>query len=241
LGGAFTVEDEAQCAGFFSELHPDHTLQLIESGISPKVAAARQYESVTTKARLKTLGFSQAQQNLCSTVAPALLIPIHDMHGEIVNYEIRPLKPRLDEKGKPRKYEKPRGSKACLDIPNLEEVRVSLRCDGPPLLITEGAKKVDKAISEGLLCIGLLGVTCWRGAQEIINGIKGLVALAEWEYIHLKGRRVYIGFDSDLRRNKAVRKALRRLKNFLTSRGAEVWILWLPDAADGSKQGIDDF
>ena len=235
------AEDKERCAGFFSELHPDHALLLIESGISAEVAAARQYESVTTKARLKALGFSQAQQNLCALGAPVLLIPIHDMQGQIVNYEIRPSKPRMDEKGKPRKYEKPRGSKACLDIPNLEKVRVSLRCDGPPLFITEGAKKADKAISEGLLCIGLLGVTGWRGTQEIINGIKGLIALAEWEYIHLKGRRVYIGFDSDLRRNKAVRKALRRLKNFLASRGADVWILWLPDAADGSKQGIDDF
>ena len=99
---------------------------------------------------------------------------------------------------------------ACLDIPNFEKVRVSLCCDSPPLFITEGAKKVDKAISEGLLCIGLLGVTCWRGTQEIINGIKGLTALAEWEYIHLKGRRIYLAFDSDVRRNKAVRKALRR-------------------------------
>jgi putative DNA primase/helicase len=235
------AEDETRCADFFSELHPDHALLLLESGISPEIAAARQYESVTTKARLKALGFSQTQQNLCPSGAPALLIPIHDMHGDIVNYEIRPAKPRLDEKGKPKKYERRPRSTSSLDIPNLEKIRISLRADGPPLFITEGAKKVDCGVSHGLLVIGVLGVTGWRGTQEVINGIKGLTALADWERIHLKGRFVYLAFDSDVRRNKNVRKALRRLKRFLASFGADVWVCWLPDAPDGSKQGLDDF
>ena len=235
------AEEEARICDFYSELHPDHALLLMESGISPEVAAARQYETVTTKARLKALGFSQIQQNLCPLGAPALLIPIHDMRGGIVNYELRPAKPRLGGKGKPRKYEKPRGSSACLDIPNLENVRTSLRCDGPPVFITEGAKKVDCGVSHGLLTIGLLGVTGWRGTQEVIDGIKGLTALADWERIHLKDRRVYLVFDSDIRRNKHVRAALRRLKRFLESFGADVCVCWLPDAPDGSKQGLDDF
>ncbi len=241
MGGAFTVEDAMRCADFFSELHPDHALQLIESGISPEAAAARQYESVITKARLKSLGFNQAQQNLCSPSSPALLIPSWNIQGEIVNYEMKAAKPRIDEKGKPRKYERRPRSTSSLDIPNLEKVRTSLRTDGPPLFITEGAKKVDCGVSHGLLTIGLLGVTAWRGTQEVINGIKGLTALADWERIHIKGRLVYLVFDSDVRRNKNIRKALRRLKRFLASFGAEVWICWLPDAPDGSKQGLDDF
>ena len=235
------AENESGFAGFFSELHPDHALLLKESGISPEVAAARQYESVTTKARLKALGFSQTQQNLCPLGSPALLIPIWNMQGEIVNYEMKPAKPRIDEKGKPRKYERRPRSTSSLDISNLDKVRTSLRADGPPLFITEGAKKVDCGVSHGLLTIGLLGVTAWRGTQEVINGIKGLTALADWERIHLKGRLVYLTFDSDVRRNKNVRKALRRLKRFLASFGAEVWVCWLPDAPDGSKQGLDDF
>ncbi|MEN3333086.1 MAG: putative primase/helicase [Blastocatellia bacterium] len=71
--------------------------------------------------------------------------------------------------------------------------------------------------------------------------MKGLVALAEWEYIHLKDRRVFLCFDSDYRRKKQVRRALRRFKKFLEQRGADVWVCWLPDAPDGSKQGLDDF
>lgn len=232
--------DNDRCADFFSELHSDHALLLRESAIEPCVAAARRYESVNTKARLKALGFSESQQQCVALAAPALLIPIWDMEGNICSYELRPNKPRIRD-GKRIKYEKPKGSRACLDIPNIEAVRTSLRCDGPPLFITEGSRKVDAAISQKLLCIGIGGVDTWRGKQEIIEGITGLTALAEWEYIHLKGRRVYLCFDSDYRRKKQVRRALRRFKKFLDSRGADVWICWLPDAPDGSKQGLDDF
>lgn len=234
------IEDEARCAGFFSELHPDHALLLKESNIREYVAAARQYESVSTKARLNALGFSVAQQYCVSLGAPALLIPIWGMNGRVKNYELRPNKPRIED-GKPIKYERPKGSSVCLDIPNLEAVRQSLRCGDVPLFISEGSRKVGAGISKEWLCIGIGGVDAWRGTQEIIKNVKGLIALVEWEYLHLKGSRVYLCFDSDYRRKKQVRYALRRFKKFLEHRGAEVWICWLPDAPDGSKQGLDDF
>jgi Domain of unknown function (DUF3854) len=188
--------DDARAADFFTELAPDHALLLRQSAITPIVASARGYESVNTKSRLRALGFSAAQQNLVGLGVPALLIPIHGIDGSVRTYELRPNRPRL-RTGKPIKYERPQGSSTCLDIPNLERVRQSLRCGNAPLFITEGARKVDAAVSQELLCIGILGVNAWRGTQEVVDGVKGLIALAEWEYIHLKSRRVYFCFDSD--------------------------------------------
>ncbi|MEN3333087.1 MAG: hypothetical protein V7641_2452 [Blastocatellia bacterium] len=143
------IEEEERCAGFFSELHSDHALLLQESAIKDCVAAARQYETVNTKARLKALGFAPSQQQCVALGAPALLIPVWGIDGQIKNYELRPNKPRIRD-GKPIRYERPKGSSVCLDIPNLEAVRQSLRCGDSPLFITEGSRKVDSGISQEL-------------------------------------------------------------------------------------------
>lgn len=73
-----------------------------------------------------------------------------------------------------------------LDIPPM--VRVWLNDPAKPLLITEGARKADSAVSRELCCIAVLGVWNFRGRNE--HG--GTTALADWELIALNGRRVYI-------------------------------------------------
>jgi uncharacterized protein DUF3854 len=65
--------------------------------------------------------------------------------------------------------------------------------------------------------------------------------LADWEYIALKERWVYIGFDSDVMQKPDVHSALSRLKSFLESRGATVRPIYLPPGERGEKVGIDDF
>ena len=63
-----------------------HHLELIRaSDISPEVAEARGYRSIKVKNRLEELGFGQKQRRV-----PALLIPIHNVHGEIALHQIRP-------------------------------------------------------------------------------------------------------------------------------------------------------
>src|SRR5215217_9157741 len=87
--------------------------QLLEaSAVSDEVAAERGYWTATRKAELETLGFKRAQ---CSV--PALVIPIRDADGAIVNYQIRPDQPRIGETGRPVKYESPAGMPPTLDVP----------------------------------------------------------------------------------------------------------------------------
>lgn len=221
---------------FFSELAIDHAQILKDSAITPDVAARRGYATITAKAKIKRLGFSERQ---CRT--PCLLIPVWGTSGEIVNYQIRPNNPyiqkRAGKRDKAIKYETVSDHGLCLDIPNDPRVRESLRADGPPIFITEGARKVDSGISHGILTIGVLGVYGWRGRNEL----GGLTALPDWESIHLKSRVVYLAFDSDARENDNVCNALKRLKRFLESKGADVKVIWMPPASDGSKVGLDDF
>src|SRR5260370_47246 len=106
-----------------------------------------------------------------------------------------------------------------------------------PLLITEGARKADAAVSLGLCCVAILGVWNFRGTNE--HG--GKVALGDWEHVALNDREVYIAFDSDVTIKALVQDALRRLKQFGESRGALVRVIDLPPGPGGQKTGLDDY
>jgi Domain of unknown function (DUF3854) len=204
----------------------------VESGIKPNVIATRSYKTVNTKADLVTLGFSKSQLNV-----PTLLIPIFGVNGGIVSYQSRPDSPRIGGKGKPIKYETPKGSSMVLDVHPFPFARVKLKDPSIPLFITEGIKKGDALISRDLCAIALIGVWNWRGTNE--HG--GKTALADWEDIAFNERKVYIVFDSDVMEKQAVHSALVRLKAFLESRKANVFLIYLPHGESGKKQGVDDF
>ncbi len=214
-------------------LLPHHQAMLDASAIRADVATARGYRTVTAKVDVARLGFGTAQRNV-----PALLVPIWNAAGDIATYQLRPDSPRVLN-GKAIKYETPGGSRMVLDVP--PAARERLGDPTTPLVITEGARKADAAVSAGLCCVALLGVWNWRGTND--DG--GATALPDWEYVALKGRRegrvVYLAFDSDVMTKPAVYGALRRLWAFLHQRGAHVQAIYLPPGADGSKTGLDDY
>lgn len=216
--------------GLETELDREHQALIDASAISPEVAADRGYSTARTKSALSQLGFSERQCRV-----PALLIPIRNVHGEIANYQIRPDRPRIGDRGKALKYETPRGSRMSLDVP--VAARSSLCDPGVPLFITEGARKADAGVSAGLCTIALLGVWNFRGRNE--HG--GKTALSDWEVIALNERKVYIVFDSDVMEKEAVNQALVRLKGFLESRGAVVRAIYLEPGPGATKIGLDDF
>src|SRR4051812_44812651 len=92
----------------------DHHRQLLEqSAISADMAAARGYFTARSAAELRRLGFERYQQN-----APALVIPCWGVDGQIVNYQARPDRPRVDrDRGREVKYETVAGSHVRLDVP----------------------------------------------------------------------------------------------------------------------------
>jgi len=98
--------------------------------------------------------------------------------------------------------------------------------------VTEGEKKVDAGVSRGLLMVGLSGV--W-------NGQKDKALIPDWHLLPLEDERYSITFDSDIDSNPGVQMAADRQARLLREQGAEVFITLLPPAADGGKQGLDDF
>lgn len=190
-----------------------------DSGIRPDVIAARGYETITVKARLTEIGFSNRQCRV-----PALLIPVYGLSGEITTYQIRPDTPRIDRTGKVIKYETPLGSRMDIDVsPLIREQVVDVRV---PLVITEGVKKADAAISHGACCLALLGVWNWKGKDDL----GGRRALATFDRIPWNDRPVTIIFDSDLIEKESVAHALRRIGHMLQdSYGASVRITRLPN------------
>ena len=206
--------------------YPHHEQQLVaESGIAPRIILERGYRTLKTKAELKRLGFSKAQQR-----APALAIPMYGPTGELTTYQIRPDSPREDQDGKPVKYETPARSRVRLDVHPSQAIR--LTDPTVPLWITEGVKKADCMATRNLCVVALQGVWCWK---------QGGVPLPEWEDIKLYGRLVYVVFDSDVMSKTAVQAALKELVAFLAGRGAKVKIVYLPDGQGGKKQGVDDY
>ena len=204
-------------------IFPQHAELLAASAIDPAVARERGYVSVDTKKRLEPAGFTASQRTI-----PGLLIPVHGTDGDVRLHQYRPDEPRIDAKGRPRKYETPFRHPLCIDVP--PRIRGQLADPAVPLWITEGARKADAAVSAGQCCVALLGVEGWQS--------KG-VALPDWKDIRLRDRRVLVAFDSDVMTKPAVRGALTRLTNWLEFRGATVRHIVL--TSDGAKVGLDDY
>jgi hypothetical protein len=198
-----------------------------ESAIDPKVAAERGYETVTRRSRLEEF---KKYQRRASADKPALLVPLYSPDGITRLSQLRPHTPRVPG----LKYETPGGAGLIIDVhPRMRErVRHGLE----PLLITEGAKTGDAVTSRDIPTVVLPGVNAWN-----VPKVKPKRLRPCFDHIRLKGRKVFICFDSDCMTKQEVQQALAGLVACLEDRGAIVRVIYLPDAADGSKQGIDDY
>jgi hypothetical protein len=211
-----------------TQLAPQHAAKLKSSCISPAVADARGYYTITDSADLQSLGFSR------DTVAPALAIPMHNYAGHTMTI-VRPDVPRTNGKNKPVKYDRPGGQRNIIDIhPNVRPVLSNPRTT---LWVTEAPMKADALISQGEYAIG--GVGCWFFRTKSDSG--GKVILPDFQHIAWNGRNVRIVFDSDVATNANVALAERRLALYLTGQGARVTCARLPHFPDGSKMGVDDY
>lgn len=217
------------------DLSAAHWSALRASGIDEDVARARGYRTVLSKRELQELGFRGRQLDVAEA-GDVLVFPVCSPAGDGYVYQARPDEPRTDPKtGKSIKYETPSGAKAPLDVNPLQ---LRLVLDGvTPLMVTEGVKKGDALVSaarrerKAICTVAMLGV--WMAQTE--------AALAGWEKIPLKGRKVVIAFDSDVSTNPSVAVAAQKTGEFLVGRGASVTYAILPPGDGGAKVGLDDF
>jgi hypothetical protein len=210
-----------------------YTMLAQESGIIDEVIAERGYRSIDGASgytELKALGFSKPQ----ATPSTGLLLPLHTTDGQQPLMIYRPDQPQPDSNGRLKKYLLPKGAGVRLDCP--PRCQPSLADPTIPLWLTEGQKKADALASHGAVALCLLGVWNFKGK----NAVGGITLLADWDYVALNGREVRLVFDSDVVTLLSVRKALERLTEHLSRKGAAVRMVYLPAVA-GKKVGVDDY
>jgi hypothetical protein len=214
-------------------LTPEHYGMLhTGSAIADPIIKARGYQSLPQPEDLIDRGFSKAQ----AKAAPALGIPLWDVHGKRHGWQMRPDAPRQFKDGKVGKYEMPRGDHLILDVhPHAHPL---LADPTTPLWITEGTRKGDALVSQGACTIALVGgVWGFRGS----NTHGGKVILPDWQYVALNSRLVYVAFDSDIYHKPDVAAALEALYVFLRERQAIPARVHWPEAFQQRKWGVDDF
>jgi AAA domain/Domain of unknown function (DUF3854) len=101
------------------------------------------------------------------------------------------------------------------------------------LIISEGeTRSLAGAVCDPpIAVVSITGVDC----GQVDGKLHPDFAYAEW-----RGRLVYLAFDSDVARKPGPKAALAKLTALLQQRGADVYEVAIPPAADGSKQGLDD-
>ncbi len=207
-----------------AHLSDKHRRQLQEeSAIAPEIVAERGY--YTARRRPEVPGaFAEYQRRL------GLVVPMFSPDGERTGYQLRPDKAR---RGGP-KYETPAGSEVLVDAhPRMIN---EVRSGTGDLWITEGVKKADALTSRGLPTLALAGVWMW-----CVPKVKPYRLKPCFDHVRLRGRTVYVVFDSDALTKPEVQQALEALVRALEARGAEILVVYLEDAPDGSKVGADDF
>ena len=226
----------ARTTAFSLNLFTHHRKMLADAAISDEVIKARGYQTIgrptngddRSRQRLKRLGISSKITKV-DTAFPGLLIPLYRATGEQLGAAYRPDKPPKDDKGKPRKYVMPAGRPPVLDVHPFNRDRII--DPTVPLWITEGVKKGDALTTARACVVTLAGVFNWRSQ---------LATLGDWEDIPLPGRKVFICFDADAATNPNVAKAMKRLGQWLRSKGAEPKYVVVPGRPE-DKTGADDF
>jgi putative DNA primase/helicase len=246
------------------KLSPNHSAKLRSCALDDEAIHAAKYFTIKTRTEGKRLtGYS-----LTGLAIPYLDHkgnPYPLSNGKPY-YRIRPDwedDPTGDEKPK---YLSPKneGSRPYF-APTYKQWEKALRFKKIPFHITEGEFTAAGLGAAGYAAIGLIGVHGFTDKTErndlanettlhLIedneergrppNILEKSRPLPELEYLDddniWDGRKVYIAYDSDIVHKWQVKNALKKLAEWLESKGAEPYIVLLPTELDGEKNGADD-
>jgi hypothetical protein len=202
------------CSG---ALAPEHLADLKVSGLTDETITMHRIMSVPPDLVDPLLGFRTPK------VRSAMLFPYPDPNGgsmEHVRLKIFP--PFEDAEGRSVKYLGPRGlaPRLYFPIPTINTVTSTTE----RAWLIEGAKKSLAVAQLGLPAVGFEGVEGWhqRGSARLID---------DFNHIPLQGRLIELVPDGDIATNHAVARAIAKLSEALTARGARPRLVRLPEAA----------
>jgi hypothetical protein len=106
------------------------------------------------------------------------------------------------------------------------------------LHFTEGEFKAAKACQEGMLTLGITGVSNFSTKDDDESDSRGIRDL---DSIEFKNRNVYVINDSDAATNPNVQREELRFAREIFKRGGRPYIVRLPRTPGLGKTGLDDF
>lgn len=218
-----------------AEIKTAFITKLKSSDLNKKDAGALKFAVVQNPQKLSAHFFD----------TPAFKIPYFNASGKFTGfYRIRYLASTkkgmlANTNAKDRRYDQPASELPELYLPPVLPKRCKwadiFSDPAVPVCFTEGELKSACATKHGIPTIGLGGVWNFKAKKS------GLLMLPIFDKLVLKGRDVFIVFDSDAVTNPQVLYAQYKFAQALFDKGAKPYIINIPAAADGSKQGIDDF
>ena len=210
-------------------LDPEHSAYLRDRAVLPALAVERGYQLVRQGHKKGGGEFAAAWG--FPRKAAGLLFPLHGILDDDPKASVQLRLSRdvqhlfLDKDGKPKKFLTPQGQRNVLATAPRTRARLSEPRQG--LIIAEGVTRVDALASYNIPAVGLVGIWNWRG----------LTVLPDFEALAVKGNRIIIAPDGDVRTNRKVLNAVKRLLKFLKAKGADsVQVLAVPNG-----QGLDDW
>lgn len=198
-----------------NNLHTEHIADLRASGLTDEMIEKAGSYTVPPGQINKTMGWDAPVSSLLAFPYPGT---------DFTRYKLFPPLERKD--GHKQKYHQNKGSDIHLYMPP----GFNPECDN--ISMTEGEKKGLKATQEGLNCLGLGGI--WNFATKDNSGKPELIE--DFNMINWQNKKVELVPDADFQTKAEVRHAVYRLGMMLKARGADIFIVCLPD-----DQKLDDY
>lgn len=221
---------------FATRLDDRHVAELRASGLTDETIRAAGLYSVRGDVVSRLLGWRPRSGPWGS----GLVVPYRAADGADAGFaRIKLDFPRHDARGKPIKYESPRGQQNRAYLPpQFNATLAAAEC----VLVTEGEKKSLAAWQACFCCIGLIGV--WGFQKKRLRDDRGKVfgtrhLIPDLAALDWRGKTVVIVFDSDVADRIDLQLAEFRLAELLVQKGAVVRVVRLPSLSEG-KTGLDD-
>lgn len=221
----------------------------------PTTATGRGLAALAVHGVLVMPWFTPADLSRCELLDQALVA---------TSLQVRPTKPRPDQKGKPRKYEFIAGSKTPIGVHPAYPMEWVEKA--PVVLFAEGMLKGDSALTAYLIHHGATrDDLAWDGGDDYdarealleliediapedrvvimtLAGVGNWHNNAEWNAIDLRGREAWIGVDGDVKSNENVWKQTDSLYRFAKGKKKAKRVeLLAPTVECDDKVGIDDY
>ncbi len=209
-------------------LPPKWSEYLAERDVLPDVARARGYKHVRAG---KPIDGDYAAVWGLGRKYSGLLIPLHgllDPEPPAVQLRLDNPEDFPDGKGEPRRFMTPARQRNVLATSPVTRDRLAQPEE--LIVVAEGVTRVDALAAHDIPAVGILGINNWRTGRPP-------TAIGDFEDLGIKGNRFVIAPDGDVRVNKNVNAAVKRLRTLLLGKGADkVFVMALP-----GTQGLDDW